>query len=293
MSRMRVEPLELRLAYDLVDLVNGGDLLARIHELRRQLAIELGFVLPQVSTSDDATLPAGEYRIALFGVDVGSGRAPVDSVLALPDPTVGDDLSLAGLGERVVEPVFGLSATGCPSADRAAAATSGATIVPRSAAVVTHLAEIAHRYAADLLSRQQVADLVDMLRTEQPLLANEVGNDRVPMAPLHQVMRALLAERVAVRDLAAHHRHAVGQHRAGSRCEALADECRAMLGAQIAAAVAPNQSHRRDPARPGAGRSTDGVAARSRWHHTSGSGAGDPRRGARERARRLGAACRR
>ncbi|MGZ4740340.1 MAG: FHIPEP family type III secretion protein, partial [Ilumatobacteraceae bacterium] len=241
MSRMRAEPLELRLAYDLVDLVNGGDLLARIRELRRQLANELGFVLPQVSTSDDATLPAGEYRIALFGVDVGSGRAPADSVLALPDPTIGDDLSLAGLGERVVEPVFGLIGYWVPERERAAAATNGATIVPRSAAVVTHLAEIARRYAADLLSRQQVADLVDMLRTEEPLLANEVGNDRVPMTLLHQVMRALLAERVSVRDLPRiidTLSVSVGQVHG---VEALADECRAMLGAQIAAQVAPNQ----------------------------------------------------
>ncbi|MGZ4768750.1 MAG: FHIPEP family type III secretion protein, partial [Ilumatobacteraceae bacterium] len=216
-------------------------LLARIRELRRQLANELGFVLPQVSTSDDATLPAGEYRIALFGVDVGSGRAPADSVLALPDPTIGDDLSLAGLGERVVEPVFGLIGYWVPERERAAAATNGATIVPRSAAVVTHLAEIARRYAADLLSRQQVADLVDMLRTEEPLLANEVGNDRVPMTLLHQVMRALLAERVSVRDLPRiidTLSVSVGQVHG---VEALADECRAMLGAQIAAQVAPNQ----------------------------------------------------
>ena len=241
MSRMRAEPLELRLAYDLIDLANGGDLLARIRELRRQLANELGFVLPQVSTSDDATLPAGEYRIALFGVDVGSGRAPVDSVLALPDPTIGDDLSLAAIGERVVEPVFGLIGYWVPERERAAAATNGATIVPRSAAVVTHLAEIARRYAADLLSRQQVADLVDMLRTEEPLLANEVGNDRVPMTLLHQVMRALLTERVSVRDLPRiidTLSVSVGQVHG---VEALADECRAMLGAQIAAQVAPNQ----------------------------------------------------
>ncbi len=241
MSRMRSEPLELRLAYDLVDLANGGDLLPRIRELRRQLANELGIVMPQVNTSDDATLPAGEYRISVFGVDVGSGRAPANSVLALPDPTAGDDLSLAHLGERVVEPVFGLIGYWLPESERAAAAASGATIVPRSAALVTHLAEIARRYAPELLSRQQVADLVDMMRTDQPLLANEVGNDRVPMLLLHQVMRALLAERVSVRDLPRIIETLsvmVGQVHG---IEALADECRAVLGAQIAATVAPAQ----------------------------------------------------
>ncbi|MCU1391383.1 MAG: flhA, partial [Ilumatobacteraceae bacterium] len=101
--------------------------------------------------------------------------------------------------------------------------------------------EIARRYAPDLLSRQQVADLVDMLRTDQPLLANEVGNDRVPMPLLHQVMRALLAERVSVRDLPRVIETlstSIGQIHG---VEALADECRAVLGAQIAAQVAPSQ----------------------------------------------------
>lgn len=130
MSKMRSDPLELRISYDLIDLVNGGDLLPRIRELRRQLAIELGIVLPQINTSDDATLPAGEYRISVFGVDVGGGRAPAECVLALPDPSLGDDLSLAQLGERVVEPVFGLIGYWLPESERSIAAASGATIVP-------------------------------------------------------------------------------------------------------------------------------------------------------------------
>ena len=241
MSRMHASALEVRLAYDLVDLVNGGDLLGRIAELRRQLVTELGFVLPPVTTTDDITLPAGEYRIALFGIDVGQGRAPKDCVLALPDPTIGDDLSLAGVGERIVEPVFGLIGYWVPEHSRAVASATGATIVPRSAAVVTHLAELARRYSPDLLTRQQVADLVDMLRTDQPLLANEISNDRLPLTLLHQVMRALLAERVSVRDLPriidTLLRYAGQVH----GVEALADECRAALGAQIAAQVAPNQ----------------------------------------------------
>ncbi len=241
MSRMRAPALELRLSYDLVPVVGQGDLLARIRELRRQLATELGFVIPAVATSDDASLGAGEYRIALHGVDVGRGRALADSVLALPDPTRGDDLSLAALGERVVEPVFGLVGYWVPESSKAAAAATGATIVPCSAAVVTHLAELVRRYAPELLTRQQVADLIDAMRADQPLLANEVGNDRVPMTVLHQVMRTLLAERVSVRDLPRiidTLAVSIGQFHG---VEALADECRAALGAQIAAQVAPEQ----------------------------------------------------
>lgn len=241
MSRMRAPALELRLSFDLVPVVGQGDLLGRIRELRRQLATDLGFVIPAVTTTDDANLPAGEYRIALHGVDVGRGRALPDAVLALPDPTRGDDLSLAALGERVVEPVFGLVGYWINERYKAEAAATGATIVPCSAAVVTHLAEVVKRYAPELLTRQHVADLLDAMRIDQPLLANEIGNDRVPMTVLHQVMRTLLAERVSVRDLPRivdTLSVSIGQIHG---VEALADECRAALGAQITAQVAPNQ----------------------------------------------------
>lgn len=240
MSRMRTDPLEIRLAYDMTDLV-GGDLLARIRELRRQLASEMGFVMPPVTTTDDAGLNAGEYRIALHGVDVGSGRAPAGAVLALPDPTASDDLALAGLGERVVEPVFGLIGYWVPEHERATAAAAGATIVPRSAAIVTHLAEVVRREAPELLTRQQVADLVDVLRSDQPLLANEVGSERLPLTLLHLVLRSLLAERVSIRDLSRIIETVSALSGQVHGADALADECRAVLGAQIAATIAPGQ----------------------------------------------------
>jgi flagellar biosynthesis protein FlhA len=241
MARMRTDPLELRLAFDATDLVGSGDLLPRIKELRRQLAMELGFLLPHVITTEDVSLAPGEYRIAVWGVEVGSGRVPAGSVLALPDPVDCDDEKLARLGERVVEPVFGLVGYWVPERERASAAAAGATLVPRSAALVTHLAEVARRYAPDLLSRQQVADLVESLRNDQPLLANEIGSDRVPMTLLHQVLRSLLSERVAIRDLP-RIVEALSAATGPSRTpEALADDCRAVLGAQIAATIAPEQ----------------------------------------------------
>ena len=240
-AQMRIEPLELRLAFDCVDVATDGDLLARVRELRRQLALELGFVLPQVSTTDDAALAPGEYRIAVAGVEVGGGRVPAGCVLALPDPSFGnDDATLAALGERVVEPVFGLVGYWVPESERQAAAAVGATLVSRSAAIVTHLAELARRQAPDLITRQQVSDLIEGLRNEQPLLANEVGQDRVPIGTLHQVLRALLADRIGIRDLARIVETlsvSVGTIRAP---EALADECRAALGPQIASRLAPN-----------------------------------------------------
>jgi flagellar biosynthesis protein FlhA len=221
--------------------VSAGDLLPRIKELRRQLAMELGFVMPHVITTEDVSLAPGEYRIAVWGVEVGSGRVPASSVLALPDPVQSDDGKLSRLGERVVEPVFGLVGFWVPDRERAAAAAAGATLVPRSAALVTHLAEIARRYAPDLLSRQHVADLVESLRNDEPLLANEIGSDRVPMALLHQVLRSLLSERVAIRDLPRIVEALSASSTPNRSPEVLADECRAILGAQIASTVAPEQ----------------------------------------------------
>ncbi len=239
-AHMRIEPLELRLAFDCVDVATDGDLLARVRELRRQLALELGFVLPQVSTTDDATLGPGDYRIAVAGVEVGGGRVPAGCVLALPDPSYGsEDVTLAALGERVVEPVFGLVGYWVPESERQAAAAIGATLVSRSAAIVTHLAEVARRQASDLLTRQQVADLVEGLRTEQPLLANEVGNDRVPIGTVHQVLRSLLSDRIGIRDLGRIVETLSSSVATIKAPEQLADECRVALGPQIVAKLAP------------------------------------------------------
>jgi flagellar biosynthesis protein FlhA len=136
--------------------------------------------------------------------------------------------------------VFGLVGYWVPESERQTAAAMGSTLVSRSAAIVTHLAELARRHSPELLTRQQVADLVEGLRAEQPLLANEIGNDRVPMGTLHQVLRALLGDRVGIRDLARIVEtlaQSVGTIKAP---ESLADECRAMLGAQITAKLAPD-----------------------------------------------------
>ncbi len=198
---MHVEPLELHLSYDILDLIDplkGGDLLDRVKALRRSMAAELGIVMPFVRTRDDVTLPAWNYRILLRGVEVGRGEAPPNQLLAIP---AGDEGQLAAVGRETVEPVFGLKAYWIPAASREAAIATGATVVDRSSAVVTHLGEIVRTHAASLLSRQDVQMLVDGLQEEQPLLASEVGSDLLPMHLLHSVLRGLLSERVPIRDL--------------------------------------------------------------------------------------------
>jgi flagellar biosynthesis protein FlhA len=237
---LRIEPLELHLAYDVLDLTDqqtGGDLLQRVRALRRQIADELGIVLPAVRTSDDVTLEPASYRILVHGVEVASGSAPRDRVLALPSS---EDGSLGGVpAEETVEPVFGLKAYWVPSEARSRVTASGATVVDRSAVVVTHLAEVARSHAAELLGRQHLQQLVASLRLDEPLLADEVGTETLPMSLLHDVLRELLRERVPIRDLGRIIEAVATRARDTRSLEQLVAVARVAVGPAIVARFAP------------------------------------------------------
>ena len=238
-GEMRIEPLELHLAYDILDLIDpgrNGDLLDRVKALRRQIAMEMGVVMPFVRTRDDVSLPPGTYSIVLRGTEVGRGNAPLDQVLALPFGD-GDELRSLG-GIETVEPVFGLQAFWVPDSAKSTAAATGATTVDRSSVVVTHLAEVVRSNASSLLSRQDVQMLVDGLRYDEPILANEVGSDVLPLGLLHGVLRRLLEERVSIRDLGPILE--VVANRAGETrsVEALSSAARIAVGRAILSSIA-------------------------------------------------------
>jgi flagellar biosynthesis protein FlhA len=202
-DEMRVEPLELHLSYDSLDLIDtdrGGDLLERVKALRRQIALELGIVMPLVRTRDDVGLAASTYTIELDGAVVASGTAPRDHVMVLP-ASDSDDLRFLG-GQRTVEPVFGLTAWWIPEAASEQASSVGATVVDRSTAVVTHLADVVRRNADRLITRQDVQQLVDGLRYDHPILAKDIDNELIPLGTLHRVLQGLLQEGVSIRQLA-------------------------------------------------------------------------------------------
>jgi flagellar biosynthesis protein FlhA len=239
-EQLRVEPLELHLAYDVLDLTDpdrGGDLLQRVRALRRQVAEDLGVVLPLVRTLDDVTLEPSTYRVLLHGVEVARGGAPRDRVLALP---AGEDADLGGVqGEETVEPVFGLRAYWVPTEARSRVTAAGATVVDRSSVIVTHLAEVARTHAADLLSRQQVQELVAALRYDEPLLADEVGTETLPMALLHDVLRELLRDRVPIRDLGRIVEAVANRARETRSLDQLVSAARVAVGGAIVARIAP------------------------------------------------------
>ena len=195
---MRVEPLELELAYDLIDMVDagsGGDLLDRVRALRRKLAQEIGIVVPLVRTRDNLDLPPRTYAIRVHGVEVARGEAPAGMVLA-----IGDELdTLPGMATR--EPVFGLDAKWVPAELREHIALATATVVDRSSVVTTHMAEVVRTHAGALLSREDVKMLVDMVRQTHPAVVEELTPSPLSLGEVQRVLQGLLAERVCIRDL--------------------------------------------------------------------------------------------
>jgi len=195
---MRVDPLELEIAADLVDLVDatrGGDLLERVRGLRRKVARELGIVIPPVRTRDNVDLPPSTYAIRLHGVEVARGQAPPGKVLVIGQGV--DDLP----GDPTTDPVFGLPARFVPAELRHLAAVAGATVVDRSSLVTTHLGEIVSRNAGKLLTRQALRSLIDVVKTSDPVVVEELASAQVGLSEVQRVLCDLLDEGVSIRDL--------------------------------------------------------------------------------------------
>ncbi|MGZ4472841.1 MAG: flagellar biosynthesis protein FlhA [Nocardioidaceae bacterium] len=195
---LRVDPLELELAADLIDLVDaasGGDLLDRVKSLRRKVATDLGVVIPPVRTRDNLDLPLGSYAIRLFGVEAARGEAPPGTVLAIGD-------HLDGLpGRRTQEPVFGLAAVWVPTELRSQAELAGATVVDRSSVLTTHLAEVVRDHASRLLGREDVRMLTDAVKRTHPAVVEELTPSQLSLGEIQRVLQALLDEHVSIRDL--------------------------------------------------------------------------------------------
>ncbi|MGZ4539851.1 MAG: flagellar biosynthesis protein FlhA [Blastococcus sp.] len=197
-EKMRVDPLELEVAFDLVDLVDtarGGDLLDRVKALRRKVAMETGLVIPLVRTRDNLDLPSSQYVIWLNGVPAAKGTSPAGTVLAIGD-------NLDGLpGKATREPVFGLAAKWVPVELQRQAEMAGATVVDRSSVITTHLAEVVRQHAADLLGREDVRLLVEMVRRSHPIVVEELTPTLLTLGEVQRVLHALLEEGVSIRDL--------------------------------------------------------------------------------------------
>ncbi len=195
-----VDPLELEVGFDLVPLVDssrGGELIERIGAIRRNLAMELGMIIPSIHIRDNLRLRSGGYRLMLSGNPIGEGELRVGKLLAM-DPT-GGELLLEG--EPVKEPAFGLPAKWVTAADREKAEGLGYTVVDSATVAATHLTELLRSSASELLGRSEAQELVDILAKQHPRLVDELIPTHMNLGDVIKVLRALLEESVSIRDM--------------------------------------------------------------------------------------------
>jgi flagellar biosynthesis protein FlhA len=203
---LSVDTMELEVGYSLVRMVDaaqGGDLLDRITMIRRQLAGELGLVMPPVRIRDNMQLDPHEYRIKVRDNAVATGRVYPGQFLAM-DGGLGraDEGALQGLRTR--EPAFGLAATWIDAGQKQRAESLNFTVVDATSVLATHLMEVVKTHAAELLTREETNNLVTQLKTKAPKLVEEVLGGTTPAVKpgeLQKVLQNLLRERVPVRDM--------------------------------------------------------------------------------------------
>jgi len=183
----------------LVDQHGGGTLLARVATIRRQIASEMGMVIPPVRIRDDVALDSHEYVMRVRGTEVARGGIMAGHQLAMdPGDAMGE---LAGV--PTTEPAFGLPAVWIAEHSRAEAEALGWTVVDAESVVVTHLTEIIRTHASELLSRQETRNLLDQLKEVNAAVVDEVVPDVLSLGEIQRVLQALLREGVSVRDLGA------------------------------------------------------------------------------------------
>jgi flagellar biosynthesis protein FlhA len=200
LQRLSVDALELAIGFGLVPLVDGGSsgtLLRRVSMIRRQIAGELGIVIPAVRIHDELGMDSHEYLLKVRGSEVARGRIMPGHLLAMdPGDAVG---GLQGIPTK--EPAFGLPAVWVHESARAEAETLGYTVVDAESMIVTHLTETIRSHAAELLSRQDVKTLLDQLKETNAAVVEEIVPEILSLGEIQRVLQALLGEGVAVRDL--------------------------------------------------------------------------------------------
>lgn len=202
MELLNVETIEIEIGYRLVPLINveqGGDLLERIAQIRRQTAIDLGIVLPSIRVRDNLQLPPNQYQINLKGVPIEHGEVYPDRSLAMNAIGGPDDPDLKGIS--AVEPAFGLPALWIEEKDKDYAEMNSYTVVSPSAVISTHLTEVIKKNASEILSRADITQLIENLKKEfSEDYVNDLMKD-ITTSDVQQVIQNLLRERISIRDL--------------------------------------------------------------------------------------------
>ena len=197
----RLDELRIEIGYGLMSLINGGKgddrLTEQIKALRRNLAAEIGFVMPSVRILDNVMLPGNSYSIRLKEIEAGTGQVYPGQFMAM-DPS-GAQVKLPGI--HMLEPTFGLPATWIESSLKEDAQLQGYTVVDASTVVTTHLTEIIKANIAELLGYAEVQKLIRDLPKEHTDLVKDLVPSQIQMTTIQRVLQGLLTERVSIRDL--------------------------------------------------------------------------------------------
>jgi len=206
-TALSLDLMELEVGFELVPLVDGklgnvgegtGDLVERIKTLRRQLALEMGFIVPPIHIRDNLQLKPNAYVILLKGIEVARGEVRAGSHLAI-NPGGASEGTVPGVPTK--EPAFGLDALWIASQDRERAQLAGYTVVDGGTVIITHLTEVVRQHAHELLGRQEVQLLLDHLAKTRPKVVEELVPQQLTVGGVQKVLQTLLREGVSIRDL--------------------------------------------------------------------------------------------
>ena len=199
-SLLQVDPIELEFGYGIIPLADvnqGGDLLDRVVMIRRQIALELGTVVPIIRLRDNIQLNPNQYIIKIKGIQVSEGEILFDHYMAMDPGFVEEEIT----GIPTFEPSFHLPATWITEGQRERAESLGYTVVDPPSIIATHLTEIIRQYIAELLTRQDVQNLVNNLKETNPSLVEELTPKLLGLGEIQKVLQNLLREGISIRDL--------------------------------------------------------------------------------------------
>lgn len=236
LSLLAVDPLELEIGYGLIPLVDpsqGGDLFDRVTLIRRQMALDLGVVIPAIRVRDNMQLRPGGYVIKVKGVEVARGELNTNHYLAMDAGTVSSPVE----GIPTTEPAFGLPAVWIEASRREQAEMSGYTVVDAPSVLATHLTEIIRNHAHSLLGRQEVRTLVDGVKESYPAVVEELIPDLLSLGEVQKVLQNLLREGVSIRNLVTILETLADFARVTKDVDTLSEYVRQALGRQICAGL--------------------------------------------------------
>ncbi len=199
-SLLSVDPIELEFGYGIIPLANvsqGGDLLDRVVMIRRQIALELGTVVPIIRLRDNIQLNPNQYIIKIKGIQVSEGEILFDHYMAMNPGYVEEEIT----GIPTFEPSFHLPAVWITESQRERAESLGYTVVDPPSIIATHLTEIIRQHLAELLTRQDVASLINNLKESNPSVVEELYPKLLSLGEIQKILQNLLKEGISIRDL--------------------------------------------------------------------------------------------